>query len=156
MASQETTRQYKGFRKGKNMRTPNPYDPLPVLRISLENVARDFHYNVMATHTEISEYIEKEIPNAIKEFTEKELNRTIRDIVRQNINSYISRYLGEEKMRQTLLKHLDESIDKVVSEVIKEEVAFKMIVAENKKQRSKEILRGTRAWKALQLLWQDE
>ena len=98
-----------------------PYDAMAVLRMSLENVARDFHMHIIAQHEEIQKYVEENLQGAVDRYIDEEMPKLVNSMLveacREVLRRKIQGYNGDDaKIRQQIEEAAEKSLRKYLAE----------------------------------------
>jgi len=134
----------------------NKDNQLPILRMSLENVARDFHMRIVETHQEIQGFIEANLDNMVTEFVANELPRLTKDIISQACRNAITDRLRSKDIKEAISVTVEAGLEKAVHQALRDTATDEILWSDDKINTARKILKGTKAWKAVASLWRDE
>ncbi len=133
------------------------YNNMPVLRMSLENVAKDFHLRVIESHNEIQKFIEDNLDKTIENFINTEFPKLLHSLITEAFRNVVfEKFKNDKDIKELIEKAVDDSLKKAVSEAIKEHLTDDILWATDKTQKIRDIMEGTRAWEIISKLWKKE
>lgn len=118
---------------------------LPILKMSLERVARDFHLHVVQNHTEIQRWIEENLDNTVQAFIANEMSKLIHGIVTDACRSAISAKMRERDIQEQIEKAVEDGVKRAVTEAIRDHAVDEILWSDDKQMAVKRIMDGTKA-----------